>query len=71
MGIEQPRLHAGKQLLNRQQGMKLGGVEPKARELVHLSLLLVVGVAVALAVVDDGGVEVQAHVLDDALDRGP
>ena len=69
-GVEQARLNLGQQLLDGHQGMQLGGIEPKPRKFVH-ALGLIVAVTVALDVVDDGGVQVEAHVLDDALDGGP
>ena len=68
--LQQAGLHIGQQLLHGQQRMQFRGVEPEPRQLVHGALGLVIAIAVEISVVDDGGIQVQAHVVDNALDGG-
>ncbi len=68
--LQQTGLHVGEQLERRHQGVDLRGVEPQARQFVQRVAPGVV-VAVALVVVLDWRAQVGAHVVDDALDRGP
>ena len=72
LALQQTWLHRFQQLLHAEQRMQLGGVEPDPGEFIHFAVLAVAGivVAVACAVIFDRGVEVVAHIVDDALCSG-
>ncbi len=56
VGIQQPGLYAGQELLNRKERVKLRRIEPETRELVHVALPLVIAVTIAFPVVDNRSV---------------
>ena len=70
VAFQQAWLHVGQQLLGDEQGVKLGGVEPEPWQMVGVVPLAVIEVAVAFAVILDGGTEVVAQIFDGSLDGG-
>lgn len=68
--VEQAGLYVCQQLLGGQQRVEFGCAEPESGKLEGLPVAQCVVVAVALTVIFNRCIEMQAHLLHDAVDRG-